>query len=347
MKSKKRIIRILDIIFWSIIIITAVILFSKQISDELLKNDNISFEQIITSNHSVNEWLNMGFGIFFMILVDIIFSLFIHFFLTTIYIGVRIALKRHSKDKLDENDLKNDTYYRDIINEYSPAVLSYIDDFKLEEKDIIGTIMSLELKKKLKITDKIEVINEDETGLESNEKYIFNHIKNSSLKKINLIYFEKYVIEDAKNNNLLEEKLNIKKNIIKRLIMCAIIYVIIRVTMFNATKIIEMIQNNNEMLMIAMIIMLLMFLVTFFLPISTIIYVRSYCILNKSNPYVRNKKAKEINKKIEGLKNFIKDYSLLKDRDGKEIEIWRDYLIYSVIFGQNTAIIDKIKDALK
>ena len=62
---------------------------------------------------------------------------------------------------------------------------------------------------------------------------------------------------------------------------------------------------------------------------------------------MRNKKAKEINKKIEGLKNFIKDYSLLKDRDGKEIEIWRDYLIYSVIFGQNTAIIDKIKDALK
>ena len=57
--------------------------------------------------------------------------------------------------------------------------------------------------------------------------------------------------------------------------------------------------------------------------------------------YKRTQKGKEINKKLEGLKHYLKDYSLLSEREAKEIELWEDYLIYSVMFGQNKKVIEE------
>ena len=55
----------------------------------------------------------------------------------------------------------------------------------------------------------------------------------------------------------------------------------------------------------------------------------------------RTKKGRELNQKLEGLKNYLKDYSLMDEREAKEIELWEDYLIYSVMFGQNKKIIEE------
>ena len=55
----------------------------------------------------------------------------------------------------------------------------------------------------------------------------------------------------------------------------------------------------------------------------------------------RTQKGKELNKKLEGLKHYLEDYSLLSEREAKEIELWEDYLIYSVMFGQNKKVIEE------
>ena len=61
------------------------------------------------------------------------------------------------------------------------------------------------------------------------------------------------------------------------------------------------------------------------------------------NSYRRTEKGEELNKKLEGLKQYIKDYSLLKDKDKDALTIWEEYLIYSVIFSINeTNIIQEI-----
>ena len=57
--------------------------------------------------------------------------------------------------------------------------------------------------------------------------------------------------------------------------------------------------------------------------------------------YKRTQKGKELNQKLEGLKHYLKDYSLLSEREAKEIELWEDYLIYSVMFGQNKKVIEE------
>ena len=82
-------------------------------------------------------------------------------------------------------------------------------------------------------------------------------------------------------------------------------------------------------------------------PYRTIIYIRTYYFMNKVNPYVRNKNANEINDKLEGLKKYIKEYSLMNERKKEEINIWEDYLIYSVIFGENTQIVKEIIKIIK
>ena len=60
----------------------------------------------------------------------------------------------------------------------------------------------------------------------------------------------------------------------------------------------------------------------------------------KGRLYKRTSKGRELNLKLDGLKAYLKDYSLLEEREEKEIELWEDYLIYSVMFGQNKKIIE-------
>ena len=72
----------------------------------------------------------------------------------------------------------------------------------------------------------------------------------------------------------------------------------------------------------------------------------SYLIL-KHNSYERTEIGEEINKNIEGLKNFIKDFSILSEREQEELTIWDDYLIYSVLFNQNDKIISQLSSLVE
>ena len=264
-----------------------------------------------------------------------------NFYLTILYIGVRVAYKKYNKEKLDKIDLKNNSYYRDIISKYSPAVLSYIDDFKLEEKDIVATLMSLELKQKLTIKDGIKIINDNEENLDKNEKYIFKKLKSNILKNINMLEFEEKVKKDCLDYNLLEENKDIKKNIIKKLIFYVFVYILIVVSFSNFPDFFNSIPNKTIAMLLLPVILILFFIMIIF-PFATIIYLGKYYRLNKQNPYICNKQARNINKKLEGLRKYVKDFSQLSESQYNEIVLWEDYLIYSVILGQNSKIVKEI-----
>ena len=242
-------------------------------------------------------------------------------------------------------DLKNNSYYRDIISKYSPAVLSYIDDFKLEEKDIVATLMSLELKQKLSIKDDIKIINDSEENLDENEKYIFKKLKNNTLKNINMLEFEEKVKKDCLDYNLLEENKDIKKKIIKKVLFNVCVYILIIVSFSNFPDFFNNIPNKNIAMLLLPVIFIL-FLIMIIFPFATIVYIKSYYRMNKQNPYIRNKKARNINKKLEGLRKYVKDFSQLSESQYNEIVLWEDYLIYSVILGQNSKIVKEIMEKI-
>lgn len=338
MTNKKRVLRVLDIIFWIIIIVSALIEIGKA-----LIAGNISFDNAIPNMFEIKEYLIIIFSILFLFLFYIVVSLLKMFYLTIIYIGIKIAYKKYNKEKLDEIDFKNNSYYREIIEKYSPGVLSYIDDFKIGEKDIVATLMSLELKKKIKIEDKIKVINENSEDLEENEKYILDKIKANKIRDINIITFEKKVISDCINDDLLEEKTDIKKKVIRKVVICILIYALVIIGFHFLPVAFNKIQSDNwAVILLFMVIILIIFLTMFIFPFTTIIYINSYYFMNKLNPYARNKKSKDINFKLEGLKKYIKEYSLLNQKEYKDIVMWENYLIYSVILEQNTEIVNEI-----
>lgn len=52
----------------------------------------------------------------------------------------------------------------------------------------------------------------------------------------------------------------------------------------------------------------------------------------KANMFIRTQKGVEIQNKLAGLKNYIKDYSDLENRNIDEVILWEEYLIYAIIF---------------
>ena len=65
--------------------------------------------------------------------------------------------------------------------------------------------------------------------------------------------------------------------------------------------------------------------------------------LNSKNRWKLSSVGLDIYGKLLGLKNFLKEFSVIDERKIDELLIWDDYLIYSVMFGLNTKIVDDFK----
>ena len=83
------------------------------------------------------------------------------------------------KEPLKIDFLKEKDYYREIITQYSSLELSYIDDYKIDyKKDLVATLLSLQLKKKINIQDDdIKIIDDSSFSLRKIEEYILSNIK--------------------------------------------------------------------------------------------------------------------------------------------------------------------------
>lgn len=87
-------------------------------------------------------------------------------------------------------------------------------------------------------------------------------------------------------------------------------------------------------------ISIIMIFVSIFMIIEQIIY------FNKT--YRRTIKGTELINKAYALKNFLKDFSLIKKRTDEELKLWEYYLIYSIILDINVKIKNKVtEDYLK
>lgn len=75
-------------------------------------------------------------------------------------------------------------------------------------------------------------------------------------------------------------------------------------------------------------------LIALYIVINQIIYIHKN--------YRRTIKGKTLLNKAYALKNYLKDYSLIKDRTEEELVLWEYYLVYAVVLGVNVKIEDKI-----
>lgn len=272
--------------------------------------------------------------------------------LWVILIAIYLSRKKYIKLKLSSVDFSKDkNYYRDVLKEYSPSVLSYIDNFSINyTSSLLGDLLALEQRKMITINqDNITLLSkEGKDNLPITLKYVFENIVNGNLN-IDKYTYENTIIKEARNFNLLEDDKKVKSHIKKEILISIIIYIIfiiVTVVLFNNIENIN-IMNNIFLVFVIFFIFFILFLILAYYPITKIISLVILTNKLKHNNGIRTSIGEEVNLKLEGLKNFLKDFSILDEKTKEELIIWQDYLIYSVIFNQNTKIVDKYKNVIK
>lgn len=78
----------------------------------------------------------------------------------------------------------------------------------------------------------------------------------------------------------------------------------------------------------------------------SIIFILNLIIFIKSKSHVFTRTGKIEFARVQGLKNYIVDYSLMKERELDSVIIWDEYLAYAVAFGIPNKITDKFNENL-
>ncbi len=318
-KIKKR------IKMFAIVLFVLLLLFNigmKSMFNEMYPEENI--------NKSNIEQIFDFIGIFIITIIE--FAPII-----LIIIGIKSGSKAAKKEIMSEIDFSKDKgWYREILKDYTPAELSYIDDFTINPiNDIAATLLSLKLKKKIELRDdKVEILNSDNYGLKETEKFVLKNIQNGKVKIDSIEAFTEIAKVEAIIHKTIEKEKDKAKKIAKKVIKSFVMIFIIPILISCIFSIGELF-GEYEYVMIAFVMIAIIIMCIF--AIGRIVYIPyliSY-ILSKTNSLERTKKGEEINIKIEGLKNYIKNYTLLDEREKNDLVVWEEYLIYSVLFDLN------------
>lgn len=282
------------------------------------------------------------------LVISIIPTLTFNYLILGLIFLVKRATKKVEKENMSEIDFKEyEGYYREILNEYSPAEIEYVDNLKCDEiTTIIATLLKLQLLGKIKVNENnIEIIDSNTESLRKTEKYILESIKDGIVKINCSGYIESYAQDEGEKDGLIQKFKFSNKDLIKKKkqkIIVIGVFFILFVLLCNNVELINDIENTAIRTLLAIGEILIPAYIMFAYPISRFIYG-----LIKGSSYIRTDKGKQINEKIEGLKNYIIQYSSLESKEKEELILWEDYLIYSVIFKLNTKIIEDMSKLIE
>ncbi len=260
-------------------------------------------------------------------------------------------VKKYKKYRLSIDDFNNNNgYYRDLLKDYNPLELSYNNDYSLDDNALISMILYLEKKNIISFkNDKYHINNDNLDNLTNIEKEIVNSITNN-----NKIEVSRLNISNLVNKSCYEKKLFIvgdisKGKIVFDIIKAIICYVILFIVWININTILNMLPEIQYVFFTFTIfgILILLLLFVIFYPFVIFFKYSILFFLVKIKHSKRSDLGNEINYKLEGLKNFIRDFTLLDEKSREELIIWDDYLIYSVLFGNNEKIYDEMKNKVK
>lgn len=244
-------------------------------------------------------------------------------FLFLVKLGASVIRIMLENKELDDDSIEiNDEMYREILRGYSPAVLSYLDDYNVEiEKDILATLLILQIKKKIEIRNgEIKIIDKNEDGLLRTEKTILKGIYNGSSYEEIKKMFNYDMQHDLRDLNLIEKNaigFKFKKIAIFGLIIIGLLF------LMDDGGHIELEGNVSLLLLVAFII---------FGEMSS-----------TTDKNKLNEKGKDVKRKLRGLREYLKEYSNMENKTINEIGLWDEYYICSVILGDNKIALSELR----
>lgn len=250
-------------------------------------------------------------------------------------IGEAFGKKEYQKEKFSPIDKNNEAYYREILENNTPLILSFVDNFGISISSVIAELLYLKKKNIIDLkNDEIIVLQDDNLELNEIHKFILKSINRKGKYDLYQEALQDIVAKTAEELQIVTkvspEGKNNKKVKIKAFLFSSIIF-------FTIICIFGFIANGEYLLAFEALSIPTVIVAIAFYGAYTYKYEKS----NQLVPYIRTEKGEELNEKLEGLKVYLKDYSLLNKKEANAIELWEDYLLYSVMFGQNKNIIEE------
>lgn len=258
----------------------------------------------------------------------------------------------HKYDKEYRSDF-NVKYFRDIPNEYSPEVVSYLM-YKNIKQNVFGASVLELIRKKILILDEVQVEKKKLFGTKTEKDYKLS--KNPELKEEELSETEKKVYSLLINTigNGTHVYLDDVSDYSKKY-GNAIIFM----EQYNDWKLRgeiegrsqEFYESHGKIKIKCVLYALIMPLITLitevtylnigyfnllnFLTLISIIY---FISITK-----RTKKGNEEYLKWNALRNFLNEFGRMNEKEIAEITLWERYLVYATVFG----IADKVEEVMK
>ena len=250
------------------------------------------------------------------------------------YVAIRVGNNIYNKIKVrlakDEG-----IYVRDIEVEYSPAVLSYLQNQKIEKKkDLVASILNLCAKGFLKIEKKEEnhyeiksLQDKDGETLKKDEKYLYDKI--CKKEKINMNTWVQYVREEFESYHFTKKS--------KMRLSDVFLFLYIAILIIGA--IYSAISGNNEISNEMFNMIFVPFFVAFELAILEP-FIRIVLRYLRKGEYLDGtytvKGAKEM-KRWDKYKKFLEDYTLLEDKPLESVIVLEKHLAYATVLNVNTS----------
>lgn len=215
-------------------------------------------------------------------------------------------------------------YYREILKNESPAILSYCYNKKINvEDEVVATLLNLKRKNIIEINDNVLTIVGDINSLNNHEKYILNNFKRIDKKE-----FKYQLLKDLMTQRYVRKRDKKDVDIVSIMeifMIWMIFYILMTILIF---------MNSTSLGILEFI--------AYFLTFAGIPIYKF--IQSKINPVTRTIKALELGGKLSGLKKYIQDYSNIKNTGIENINLFDEYVIYAIIFDIKGKLNDDCKN---
>ena len=301
------------------------------------------------------------------ILILIIYSL------VFVLMTLPVTLYLFARKSVDiEKELKNKKYtsrqkviyYRDKLNGISPTTISLMQNIKIEEeKDLIATLLKLQLMGNIVISGNEIIITSDDTSkLLASEEIIFGELKTGKLRRSYIEDWKQQAVVEAKAQGYLKEKKSSKSIIRKKIVLIVLFVLSILYFMTYANPVMYSIEEvlalnipenmslfdiptheNSEIFIdvLSQITSIFMSIIGIFgCPILYFIFHVMYKF--QKDELKRTYKGEALTDEILGMKRFLHDFSMLDEADKEAIGLWDEFLIYAVVLGENEKVVDEI-----
>ena len=243
--------------------------------------------------------------------------------ITYLVFGIYLLYRFYTNHDKEYKPIFNHEYYRDFPKEYGPEKVDYLVNGQVSSKSFTAMILNLIYQKKIEFEKleknnyKLKLINQD--NLANSEKNlikcIFGKKEEVTLKELKTNAKKNY--DEFTNNyrswqqNATNESkaMNFYEKSNKGLYS---LYSIIPFFLFSLSNYFE--YANPFIIFITILIV----------PISLVYYL---CAKKRS------KEGNEDYHKWKALKNFMKDFGRMQEKELPEIKLWEKYLVYATVFG--------------